>query len=172
MTAPCQPRSSETPSPSACKCGANLTALDTRRSCSTRPRWTLRQHVWLRLTFRITALSSEAVRASSCSQTRRQQLSSHRNLNTERRTDIPTFITIGYGDQAGYDRTHPTVRERAHAHHKQRSTKLAPLLASVPSGSASTSPTSARPPAPAVRTELPHLPRVENLNLCRGAGRR
>lgn len=29
---------------------------------------------------------------------------------------MPTFITIGYGDQAGYDRTAPTVRDRAHAH--------------------------------------------------------
>ncbi|HLS26979.1 MAG TPA: hypothetical protein VK063_14050 [Beutenbergiaceae bacterium] len=29
---------------------------------------------------------------------------------------MPTFITIGYGDQAGYDRTPPAVREQAHAH--------------------------------------------------------
>lgn len=26
------------------------------------------------------------------------------------------FITIGYGDQAGYDRTDPGARDRAHAH--------------------------------------------------------
>jgi hypothetical protein len=26
------------------------------------------------------------------------------------------FITIGYGDQAGYDRTDPAVRDAAHAH--------------------------------------------------------
>jgi hypothetical protein len=29
---------------------------------------------------------------------------------------VSTFITIGYGDQAGYDRTDVAVRERAHAH--------------------------------------------------------
>jgi len=28
---------------------------------------------------------------------------------------MPTFITIGYGDQAGYDRTDVTVRDEAHA---------------------------------------------------------
>lgn len=28
---------------------------------------------------------------------------------------MPTFITIGYGDQAGYDRTEPAVRDAAHA---------------------------------------------------------
>jgi hypothetical protein len=26
------------------------------------------------------------------------------------------FVTIGYGDQAGYDRTDPAVRDQAHAH--------------------------------------------------------
>ncbi|GII80060.1 hypothetical protein Sru01_50420 [Sphaerisporangium rufum] len=26
------------------------------------------------------------------------------------------FVTIGYGDQDGYDRTDPAVRDRAHAH--------------------------------------------------------
>ncbi len=31
-------------------------------------------------------------------------------------TDMPTFITIGYGDRAGYDRTDPSVRDAAHAH--------------------------------------------------------
>ncbi len=29
---------------------------------------------------------------------------------------MPTFITIGYGDQDGYDRTDAAVRAEAHAH--------------------------------------------------------
>jgi hypothetical protein len=29
---------------------------------------------------------------------------------------MPKFVTIGYGDQSGYDRTAPEVREAAHAH--------------------------------------------------------
>jgi hypothetical protein len=29
---------------------------------------------------------------------------------------MPKFITIGYGDQAGYDRTAPEIRNAAHAH--------------------------------------------------------
>lgn len=29
---------------------------------------------------------------------------------------MPTFITIGYGDQAGYDQTDPAVRDEAHDH--------------------------------------------------------
>ena len=29
---------------------------------------------------------------------------------------MPKFITIGYGDQAGYDRTDAAVRDAAHAH--------------------------------------------------------
>lgn len=29
---------------------------------------------------------------------------------------MPTFITIGYGDQAGYERTDQLVRNAAHAH--------------------------------------------------------
>ena len=29
---------------------------------------------------------------------------------------MPKFITIGYGDQAGYDRTAKTARDAAHAH--------------------------------------------------------
>src|SRR4051794_29823587 len=29
---------------------------------------------------------------------------------------MPKFITIGYGDQAGYDRTDPRLRDAAHAH--------------------------------------------------------
>ena len=29
---------------------------------------------------------------------------------------MPKFVTIGYGDQAGYDRTPKAVRDAAHAH--------------------------------------------------------
>lgn len=29
---------------------------------------------------------------------------------------MPRFLTIGYGDQAGYDRTDQAVRDAAHAH--------------------------------------------------------
>jgi hypothetical protein len=29
---------------------------------------------------------------------------------------MPKFVTIGYGDKAGYDRTAPDVRNAAHAH--------------------------------------------------------
>lgn len=29
---------------------------------------------------------------------------------------MPTFITIGYGDRAGYDQTDASVRDAAHAH--------------------------------------------------------
>ena len=29
---------------------------------------------------------------------------------------MPWFITIGYGDSAGYERTDPAVRDEAHAH--------------------------------------------------------
>ncbi|MFV2017231.1 YciI family protein [Micromonospora sp. LOL_023] len=29
---------------------------------------------------------------------------------------MPKFLTIGYGDQAGYDSTAPAVRDEAHAH--------------------------------------------------------
>ena len=32
---------------------------------------------------------------------------------------MPKFITIGYGDQAGYDRTSKTVRENAHDQDKR-----------------------------------------------------
>ncbi|SFC33475.1 YciI family protein [Tropicimonas isoalkanivorans] len=28
---------------------------------------------------------------------------------------MPTFVTIGYGDRAGYDRTAPALRDAAHA---------------------------------------------------------
>jgi hypothetical protein len=29
---------------------------------------------------------------------------------------MPKFVTIGYGDRAGYERTDPAVRDAAHAH--------------------------------------------------------
>jgi hypothetical protein len=29
---------------------------------------------------------------------------------------MPRFVTIGYGDRAGYDRTEPAVRDAAHQH--------------------------------------------------------
>jgi hypothetical protein len=29
---------------------------------------------------------------------------------------MPKFLTIGYGDQAGYDRTPPDIRQSAHQH--------------------------------------------------------
>lgn len=32
---------------------------------------------------------------------------------------MPKFVTIGYGDRAGYDRTAPEVRNAAHAHDKE-----------------------------------------------------
>jgi hypothetical protein len=33
-----------------------------------------------------------------------------------RRVDMPKFLTIGYGDREGYDRTDAAVRDAAHAH--------------------------------------------------------
>jgi len=30
--------------------------------------------------------------------------------------EVAKFVTIGYGDQAGYDRTDPAIRDAAHAH--------------------------------------------------------
>jgi hypothetical protein len=38
-------------------------------------------------------------------------LARHRNG-----TPMATFITIGYGDRAGYDRTNPIIRDEAHRH--------------------------------------------------------
>jgi hypothetical protein len=32
---------------------------------------------------------------------------------------MPKFITIGYGDREGYDRTDPVIRDMAHAHDAQ-----------------------------------------------------
>jgi hypothetical protein len=32
---------------------------------------------------------------------------------------MPKFVTIGYGDEAGYDRTAPEVRDAAHAHDRK-----------------------------------------------------
>jgi len=29
---------------------------------------------------------------------------------------VPSFVTIGYGDRAGYDRTDPAIRDAAHQH--------------------------------------------------------
>ncbi len=29
---------------------------------------------------------------------------------------MPKFLTIGYGDRAGYDRTDPSIRDASHAH--------------------------------------------------------
>jgi hypothetical protein len=29
---------------------------------------------------------------------------------------VPKFVTIGYGDRAGYDRTDPKIRDAAHEH--------------------------------------------------------
>ena len=29
---------------------------------------------------------------------------------------MPRFVTIGYGDRAGYDRTEPSIRDAAHRH--------------------------------------------------------
>ena len=29
---------------------------------------------------------------------------------------MPRFVTIGYGDRAGYDRTDPAIRDAAHQH--------------------------------------------------------
>jgi hypothetical protein len=36
--------------------------------------------------------------------------------DSHRRYEVPQFLTIGYGDQAGYDRTDATLRDAAHAH--------------------------------------------------------
>jgi hypothetical protein len=32
---------------------------------------------------------------------------------------MPKFVTIGYGDQTGYDRTAPEIRNAAHAHDEE-----------------------------------------------------
>ncbi len=32
---------------------------------------------------------------------------------------MPKFVTIGYGDEAGYNRTAPDVRNAAHAHDRK-----------------------------------------------------
>jgi hypothetical protein len=36
-------------------------------------------------------------------------------LCTVKESDMPKFITIAYGDEAGYRRTDPALRDRAHA---------------------------------------------------------
>jgi hypothetical protein len=35
---------------------------------------------------------------------------------SDRRLKMPKFVTIGYGDHAGYERTAPEVRDAAHEH--------------------------------------------------------
>jgi hypothetical protein len=37
-------------------------------------------------------------------------------FNTEGRSAMAKFITIGYGDEGGYERTTPELRDAAHAH--------------------------------------------------------
>ena len=39
-----------------------------------------------------------------------------RSQYVERERSVAKFVTIGYGDRAGYDRTAAAVREGAHAH--------------------------------------------------------
>ena len=34
---------------------------------------------------------------------------------------MPRFVTIGYGDRAGYDRTDPAIRDAAHQHDERLS---------------------------------------------------
>jgi hypothetical protein len=38
------------------------------------------------------------------------------NQISQKETDMPKFISIGYGDRDGYDRTDAAVRDAAHAH--------------------------------------------------------
>lgn len=46
---------------------------------------------------------------------------------------MATFVTIGYGDREGYDRTDPAVRDAAHAHDAQlRSAGTEMGIAGVP----------------------------------------
>jgi hypothetical protein len=40
---------------------------------------------------------------------------------------MPKFVTIGYGDQEGYDRTDPAVRDAAHAHDVALSQRGGPM---------------------------------------------
>ena len=70
---------------------------------------------------------------------------------------MPTFLTIGYGDQAGYERTDPAAREQAH----ETDAELA--AAGAPAGMAGT-PVQVRnhdaagtttTPGPFMRSELP-----------------
>lgn len=70
---------------------------------------------------------------------------------------MATFITIGYGDQDGYDRTDPAVRDEAHAHDAEL------VRSGVPAGIAGT-PVQVRnhdaagtttTPGPFMRSDLP-----------------
>lgn len=40
---------------------------------------------------------------------------------------MPRFVTIGYGDQTGYDNTDPGVRDQAHAHDARLQASGAPM---------------------------------------------
>jgi hypothetical protein len=40
-------------------------------------------------------------------------------LCAQRRCRVPKFVTIGYGDEAGYNRTAQAVRNAAHAHDRE-----------------------------------------------------
>jgi hypothetical protein len=37
-------------------------------------------------------------------------------LVIEEEVEVPSFVTIGYGDRAGYDKTDPAIRDTAHRH--------------------------------------------------------
>jgi hypothetical protein len=41
---------------------------------------------------------------------------------------MPKYVTIGYGDQAGYERTAPEVRAAAHAHDDENSAYMSSPL--------------------------------------------
>jgi hypothetical protein len=44
---------------------------------------------------------------------------------------VPRFVTIGYGDRAGYDRTDPSVRDAAHQHDERLLAQGASVEASM-----------------------------------------
>jgi hypothetical protein len=46
----------------------------------------------------------------------RERVALGRSSKTSEEVVVPKYITIGYGDQAGYERTAPSVRDAAHAH--------------------------------------------------------
>ena len=43
-------------------------------------------------------------------------LASSVSVNSLKGTPMPKFVTIGYGDREGYDRTPAAIRDAAHAH--------------------------------------------------------